>query len=528
MDILIQNGTIIDGTGKASYIGNVAVTDGKITDIGPRVHGNATTIIDATHLIVCPGFIDITNHSDTHWTLFDYPSQESMLKQGITSIIGGSCGTSLAPLIHGSVSAKSVQKWVDISQINVNWLRLQEFFEELKRHHIGVHFGTLVGHGTLRRNILGDAARPANADETQRMAFLLDQALEEHAFGLSLGLTFSHGRPAGDEELIELAKVIASRDRLLTVHLRDEGKDLLPAIAEVLRIARASGARIHIVHFKSLGRESWEQFSRVLQLIRSGREEGLDLTVNTFPYQRTGSLLYALLPASSRDGGKEIILQAIKNPQNRRLVIENVRQMTLHYDKIVIASAKKSKQIAGKTILQLAQHWDMPPEEALLEILSMNDLAVTVFSDTINAKHMEAIYREPYAYFATDGTGYEKPDSADSFSHNLIHPRSFGASAKFLGEIVRDKSLISWENAISKMTLAPALLLRLQNNRGILKKDAPADITVFDPRTIHDVATYEEPFQFPVGIPWVIVEGNVAVRNGELTGTRAGTMLYAL
>ncbi len=528
-DILIQNGAIVDGSGKTPRAGAVAVKDGKITDIGPRVKGSAKTVIDAANLMVSPGFIDITNHSDTHWTLFDYPSQASMLRQGITSVIGGSCGTSLAPLIHGSVTAKSVQKWVDISRINVNWLRMKEFFEELERHRLGVHFGTLVGHGTLRRNIMEDAVRPANIDEIQRMGYLLDQALEEHAFGLSLGLTFSHGRPATDEELIELAKIVAARDRLLTVHLRDEGKDILPAITETLRIARASDARTHIVHFKLLGREAWNQSSRAFQLLRSGREEGLDITVSTFPYQRTGSLLYTLLPPANRDGGKNIILQQIKNPTSRRLVLANLRNLTLHYDVIFIASAKYTPQIAGKSLKELAKNWDMTPEEALLETLLVNDLAVTVFSQTINEKNMEAIYLEPYAYFATDGIGGEIPDIDDNAeAHNLVHPRSFGAAARFLGHMVRDKSLLAWEDAISKMTLAPAMLLRLQGDRGLLKKGAPADITLFDPARIQDVATYQNPFLHPVGIPWVIVDGKVAVANGELTNVRAGTILQAL
>jgi N-acyl-D-amino-acid deacylase len=525
-DILIKNGTIIDGTNTSPKPGNLAVKNGKISAIGAHVTGSAHTTIDASNLFVCPGFIDITNHSDTHWTLFNYPSQASMLKQGITTILGGSCGASLAPLLHGAISAESVQKWVDTSQINVNWLSMKEFLTELDRHHLGVHFGSLVGHGTLRRNILEDAVRPANSNELQRMAFLLEQALSEHAFGLSLGLTFSHGRPATDEELIELAKVVAAHDRLLTVHLRDEGKDLLPAVTEILRITRASGARTHLVHFKSLGRESWEHLSRALQFIQSGREEGLDLTISTFPYTRTGSLLYALLPPASRDGGKKMILQRITDPSQRRVVIENLRSFTLHYEKITIASAKETPQIAGKTIQELAHNWEMVPEEAFLEILAVNDLAVTIFSETIHEKHMATIYLKPFAYFATDGIGYEQLPSEETDDRNLVHPRSFGATAQILGELVRDQALLSWEHAITKMTKAPAELMRL-TDRGVLKKGACADITLIDPAQIKDRATYTDPFQYPLGIPWVLVDGKIAVKNGVLTDTRAGVILRA-
>lgn len=524
-DIIIKNGTIIDGTQQAPYVSTIAVKNKTIAQINSQIAADAKTVIDATGLYVCPGFIDITNHSDTHWTLFDHPSQESMLRQGITTIIGGSCGSSLAPLLHGSISAESIQKWVDTSQINVNWLRMGEFLDEVGRHKLGVHFGSLIGHGTLRRDSMQDVAPPANATEIEQMAFLLDEALKEGAFGLSLGLMFSHGHSATDEELLELGNVVAAHDRILTIHLRDEGKDLLPAVTETLRIARESGARTHIVHFKAIGRESWEHLSRALQLIRKGREEGMDLTVSTFPYKRTGSLLYTLLPSASRNGGKDMILKRITDRTQRRLVVENLRSMTLHFEKLIIASAKNTPHMAGKSVQELAENWEIAPEEALLEVLRVNDLTVTIFSETIHEKNIAAIYLEPYACFATDGIGLEKPDSSQS-NHNLVHPRSFGATAKFLEEFVRNQSLFSWEHAISKMTKIPADLMRL-SDRGVLKKGARADITLINPESIHDEATYTDPFRYPTGIPWVLVDGSIAVENGSLTSKRAGTILRA-
>ncbi|MEK7173574.1 MAG: amidohydrolase family protein [Patescibacteria group bacterium] len=523
MDILIKNGTVIDGNDKKPFPADVGIKNNTISYVGPHLSKNAKVTIDAAGLYVCPGFIDITNHSDTHWTLFNIPSQESMLRQGITSIIGGSCGSSLAPVLHGTVSAESVQKWTDTSEINVNWLSMKEYLEELERHTLGVHYGTLVGHGTLRRNIMEDTVRPANAEEIGRMGYLLDQALTEHAFGLSLGLTFSHGRPATDEELTELAKITAAKDHLLTIHLRDEGKDLLPSITEVLRITRASKVRAHIVHMKAIGRESWEFLTRALQLIRGGREEGLDITISTFPYTRTGSLLYALLPASTRDGGKKRILQRITDPKQRMLTIENLRSISLHYDRIIIASAKNTPHIAGKSIKELAEKSGMDPEEMLLDTLAVNELAVTIFSETINEKNIEAIYLEPHAYFASDGIGYAIPREPDG-QHNLVHPRSFGSTAQFFSEFVKKQSILPWEHAVSKMTKAPAELLRLKN-RGVLKEGNQADIAIIDPEKIKDIATYTNPFQYPEGIPWVIINGKIAVENGEFTDARAGEIL---
>ncbi|PJE64142.1 MAG: hypothetical protein COU90_04705 [Candidatus Ryanbacteria bacterium CG10_big_fil_rev_8_21_14_0_10_43_42] len=526
VDILIKNGVIVDGTGKKSpYKGDVAIHNGKIMGLGTITDTEATQIIDASNLFICPGFIDITNHSDTYWTLLSEPSLESMLRQGITTIVGGSCGSSLTPLIRGNEVLGSVQKWVDISTINTNWLSTEEFLQEVSRHPIGVNFATLIGHGTLRRDVMGDKARSASMPELHSMQRLFAEALDDGALGISFGLAFSHGQPATREELITLAQMAADKKRLVTIHLRDEGKDLLPAVNEAISIARGSNARVHIVHLKSLGKHSWETFTQALNLIRSAREEGVPITANVFPYTKTGSLLYALLPSWAREGGKKQIIERIKNPMEKQNLLQGIKELTLHYDKITIASVRETKPIIGNTIADIGTGWGMSPEETLLKILELNNLSVTIFGDTINQEHVELLYKEPFVVFSTDSFGLSAHSPVE-IKGDLVHPRSFGATAQFLGTYIREKNLISWEEAVFKMTKAPASLLGF-SDKGTIEMGKTADITLINPEIIRDKASYENPFMYPEGISTVIVNGVIAVKNGALTDARAGSVLRA-
>lgn len=521
-DILIKNATILDGTGAKPTMGNIGVHNGIITEMGASTSEKATRVIDATGIYAAPGSIDTTNHSDTHWTIFSMPSQESMLMQGITTIFGGSCGSSLAPFIT-SDDIQTIQKWADISAININWLSMAEFLEELKRHPMGVNFGTLVGHGTLRRDVMKDSAVSASVAEREKMLFLLTRALDEGAFGLSLGLTFSHGRPADDEELIVLARAVAASHKVVTVHMRDEGKNLLPSVSEVLRIARESGARVHIAHMKGVGRETWEYVPRAIELIRKARSEGLVITADVFPYTKTGSLLYALLPSWVRDGGRKAMLAKIADPNEKRKIIESLELATLHYERIVIASAKKDKHLVGRSLLDIASTWSIQPEEALLRVLAVNDFAVTIFGSTLNDEQLLSLYNEPFVHMSTDGVGY---DATALDEKDLAHPRSFGATARFLSTYIRDKQLCTWEEGIRRLTWAPAEVMGIRD-RGRLAKNMRADIVLFDPQALADNATYERPFQHPTGIRWVLVNGKVAVADGAYTREKAGMILQA-
>jgi len=519
-DILIKNGTVIDGKKTPMFKADISIKNGKIALIKAGLRSQAATVIDATGMYVAPGFIDITNHSDTHWTIFSVPSQESLLRQGITTILGGVCGSSLAPLV-ASEHIASIQKWTDTKSVNLNWLSLQEFFEELRRHSLGVNFATLVGHGTLRRDILGDSVRPPDRDELGRMKFLLAGALRDGARGISFGLAFSHGRPAGDEELTQLSQVAADAHSFVSLHLRDEGKDLLPSLTEAIRIVRSSGVSLEIAHFKALGREAWGDLPKALQLIRRAREEGLAIDIDVFPYTKTGSLLYALLPPWARDGGKKGILERLRDLQQRRLLLDHLERATLHYDHVTIASAAQEKSIVGKSITAIASRMNLTPTEALIEILISNELGVTIFGETIQESDMITLIKEPYAMISSDSYGL---DETAALSGDIAHPRSFGATARFLGTYVREQGIVPWEEAVFKLSGAPAEKIGL-TDRGRVESKAAADLVIFDPATIRDNATFENPFQYPSGIAWVLVNGEIAVEKGTYTGKKPGRIL---
>ncbi|HEY4527472.1 MAG TPA: amidohydrolase family protein, partial [Candidatus Paceibacterota bacterium] len=332
--ILIKGGEVLRGR-KFERL-DVGIKDDKIQDVGDLSGAKAELLIDASGKYVAPGFIDLTSHSDTHWTLFAFPGQESLLAQGITTILGGNCGASLAPLVKAE-DIGGISKWADVREININWQSTAEFLRELEKHSLGVNFAALVGHGTLRRGVLGHESRKASREEISKLTFLLEKSLEEGAFGLSTSLAAAHARNTTAEELLSLFREVGRAGGLTKHHLRDEGKNILPAIVELISLGRQSQAKIHFSHFKLLGRQAWELFPETLALIESAREEELHLTLDVFPYARTGSLLYLLLPPWVLEGGLDKILQSLREPSRRQAILEYLKSLTLHYDQMTIA-----------------------------------------------------------------------------------------------------------------------------------------------------------------------------------------------
>ena len=517
---LIKNITIVDGTGAPPFIGDVGIRDELIKYIGKTSRGSADDVIDGTGMYIIPGIIDLTNHSDTHWTLFTSPGQESMLSQGITTIVGGACGSSLAPLA-GPTAIRAIQKWTDIREANINWQSESDFFEELSQHALGTNFGTFVGHGTLRRNISGDDSRPLEKHELESMKLMLQQALDDGALGLSINFGSSHAFKVPQDEFIELAKVVQTSGKLVSVHIRNEGRRLLSSIVEILNIARASGAHMHIAHFKAIGRKAWEDFPKALHMIKKAQEESIPITIDFFPYLRTGSLLYSLLPEWVIEGGKGRILELLQDTEKRDTVLSAIRDLTLHYDNIMIASAQHDPTSVGKTIATLAEETGLTPEEVFVELLIVNQLAVTIFSKTLRSTHLAELAKEPTSLFGSDGVGQSIP----KHQRVLTHPRSFGSAVRFLRRAVVTHKLLSWEDAIAKMTLLPASRIGLDTTRGALRKGYFADMVVLRPDMLEDHATYKDPYQYSSGIEHVFVNGHLAFTKGAPTGDLGGKIL---
>ena len=522
-DILIKNGTIIDGSGEKSFKADVAIKKDKVRKIGRLGRVRARTVINAKRLYITPGFVDIHNHSDGYWTLFTIPSLESMLRQGVTTIIGGNCGSSLAPLARGSMIA-SIQKWADINEVSVNWLSMNEFLNVLEKRKIGVNFGTLVGHATLRRGLIGEEFRKLKPEEMKMMERMLEDALKQGAFGLSTGLAYSHAKIAPIEEIIKLAKVVKKERGIYTSHIRGEAKELVPAIKETLSIAKKAKISTEISHLKAMGKKNWPSFPRVIEMIESASQRSkININFDVYPYTTTGSVLYILLPDWVAEGGKRMLIKRLKDLTIRTKVIKEMQETQAYeYSKVIIAISPVDKTFIGRKITEIAQTQGVSVEEAIINMLVASEGQVITFFETLSENNVKLALKNPLALIGSDGSGYD----IDYYrkKKKLVHPRCFGAFPRVLGKYVREEKLMKWEEAIYKMTNGPAQKIGLKK-RGLLKKGNFADITAFNPKTVIDRATFENPFQYPKGIEYVIINGKIAIDKGKYTGKMAGRVL---
>lgn len=519
-DILIKSGIVLDGAGNALDGVDIGVKNGEIADIGTLNEKYARKTINAHRKYVTPGFIDITNHSDTRLTLFHYPHAASMLMQGVTTMIGGNCGASLAPL-GSHVAIDAIRKWADPSRMNINWATVEEFLRALERFSLGAHFGTLIGFGTLRRGVIADEVRALTLDERDRIKFLLREGMQQGAFGLSLGLAYGHERAAPTEEIIDIASVIGETGGVVKIHLASEGTGLLESMNEAIRISREAGVPVIINHLKAIGKKAWPLFEKGMELLNTANASGADVAFDVYPYNSTGSPLYLLIPGWARRGGFNELFKRMDDKREREHIIASLREQTLHYESIVIGSAARFPALAGKTIATLSKEMRMGPEEIILEIIRANNGRVTIIGRTISEDNTRRAILHDRSVIASDAAAW----SREAVDIDMIpHPRSFGTFPRFWNRFVNELRMFSPEEAIKKMTSRPAEILGIKN-RGILKKGYAADITIFDPLAMKDRATYDNPFQYPAGIEWVIVNGGIAVEDGKLTEKRLGRVV---
>ncbi len=519
-DIIIKNGMILDGTGAREFAGDVGVKEGMITDIGNLNGERAEKVIDAKGHYVAPGFVDIDNHSDTHWQIFLNPDLESLIRQGVTTIVGGNCGSSLAPLVDKSMLS-SIQKWTDIRNLNLNWLSTREFLEEIEQRPLSVNFATLLGHGTLRRGFVHDESRPLRAAELSGMAKMLRHSLREGSLGMSLGLAYVHGRHATEHELSTLASVVGKYGGFCTAHLRNEGKELPEAVSEAITMARSSGVRLHISHLKAVGRRHWEQMDRALYLLEASDSEGVDVSFDIYPYRSTATVLYTILPTWVTDGGKKMMMERLRDKSIRLEAIHDLKEERIDYSSAYISVSSLNKMIMRTNVLDMARSQGKLPEEVIFDVLLASDDRAIVSLDALSEDNIEKGLRHPFSIVSTNGTGYPL---AHAKTGEGVHPRCFGAFPRVLFRYVREKRLLGWEEAIHKMTGKPAQKAGLVK-RGAIAVGNHADIVVINPNEVEDHATSENPYRYPSGIPFVVVNGKLAVDEGEYTGRRSGVVL---
>lgn len=520
LDVLIKNGTIIDGTGKPMFRGDVGIRDGVITQIGDLHNEQAEIEIDATKKFVAPGFIDVNNHSDTYWRIFLDPGLESLMYQGITTIVGGNCGTSLAPLANHEV-IKSIQKWTDMKKVSFNWLSMKEFLSEVDKKNLAVNFASLVGHGTLRRGLVGDEVRDISPDEMKTMKKMLTQAMKEGALGFSTGLVYTHAKLASSREIAELAEIVKKYDGVYTTHIRGESHELIRAVEEAIRIAEVTGVRLQISHLKAMGKKNWPLMEEALNLIETARTSGIDVHFDVYPYTSTGSVLYILLPDWVTEGGRDMLLTRLKDPETRKRVIKEMKESDYDYSKITISISALDKNLNHKKITEIAQAQGKSIEDAIVDVLIASNGQVVTMMEVLSEKNVDKGVINPFSMISSNGSGYNLEHRE---SGEMVHPRNFGSFPRVLASYVRGRSVVGWEEAVRKMSGLPAEKYKIEK-RGIIAKGNHGDIVVFDPHEICDTATVENPYQYSKGIEWVLVNGQLAVKNGLMTQSRAGMVL---
>ena len=519
-DMLIKNGTIIDGSGKPMFRADIGIKEDQIAFIGDLSLEAAPKVIDATGRYVAPGFIDVNNHSDVYWQLLSHPELESMFRQGVTTIIGGNSGSSLAPLVtHDTI--RSIQKWTDVEKISFNWLSMKEFLDELEKKRMTVNFATLVGHGTLRRGVLHDVNRPVKPEDLDDMKHLLKQALKEGAIGFSTGLRYTHAKGATASEIMDLTEVAADFGGVYSTYLRNESDELIESVEEAIHTAEETKVGLHISHLKASGKRNWHLFEGALNCIEAAASGGLPISFDVYPYTTTGSVLYTFLPDWVTEGGRKVMLRQLRDVRVRNKVVEDMRRGGLDYTSLMVLSSSLSKMMPRRYIIDIAAMQKKSPEETIIDVLLASDGRAIVSIESISDHNMRHGIQHPFSIISSNGSGY-------SIDHKetgeQVHPRNFGAFPRVLGRYVRQEKLLSWEEAIHKMTGKPAQVFHIKK-RGRLQEGYFADIVVFDPEQVIDIATAANPYQYPLGIHEVIVNGESVLLSGRFSGIRPGRVL---
>lgn len=528
-DILIRNGRVVDGTGNPWVYADVGVIGDRISFVGPApAHATAKRMIDAKGLIVGPGFIDMLDQSE--WNLLIDKQAVSKLTQGITSGITGE-GGSIAPQNDQTIADR--RDFLEHYHLTVDWRDLDGYFRRLEKQGSGINLSTYVGATQVRRYVLGSVDRAPTDAELARMQELVEQAMRQGAMGLSTSLIYAPASYAKTDELIALAKVASKYRGIYASHIRNEGDHEMEALDEAFRIGREAGIPVEIWHLKVSGRQNWGKMPGVIAAIESARASGLDVTANQYSYIASGTSLGATISPKYHEGGSEAFVQRLQNPQVRAAIrqelsgasgsLENMWRGTGGPQGILIASVLDPalRRYEGRTIAQIATDEHKEPLDALLDLVIAGKDHVGAVYFTMSEDDVKFAMQQGFVSVGTDSgaVNFEGP-----LSETKVHPRAYGTFTRILGRYVRDQHLLSLEQAIRKFTSLPAQRVGLRD-RGILRTGAFADITIFDPAIVNDLATFEDPHRPSIGIEYVIVNGVVSLEHGKVTGRLGGRPL---
>lgn len=539
-DIAIRNGRVLDGTGAPERRVDVAIRGDRIVAIGEPVDADVTW--DASGKAVAPGFIDIHSHGDL---ILAWPSDgrlaliEGRIAQGICTEVIGNCGLGAAPVFgHGPELLPQIHNWMSPGGFDWSWRDLASYFEHLEALGLPVNVAALVPHGALR---LGAAhLTPGDTDETTRRTMIteLERALDQGAFGLSTGLIYPPGMYTTTDELVGLARRLSRNARLFTSHVRGSSETLLHAVGELIAIGRRAEARVHHSHVEAVGRAHWFKLARILEMEDEARADGVRLSSDMFPYDVAATMMLAIYPPWSLEGGLPKLIQRLKDDEIREHIRRDIENfvpewppwqeggwphnlvMAVGWDRIRVSSvgSRANEDTEGLSLAELAERRRTSPFDAVSDLMIEENGNVGQFVlDITGEDGLRELVRRPDIAFITDANDYGK---------GKPHPAAYGSFARVLGRYVRNESLLSLPEAIRRMTSLPAETIGLED-RGRLEPGAFADIVVFDPDTIGDDATLDEPRQKASGVEAVLVNGTLVYEHGKLTGKLPGSPLRA-
>jgi len=528
-DLLIKNGHLIDGTGNPYYRADIGIINGQINcirkDIDPK---GAQRVIRADCLIVSPGFFDTHSHDDLY--LLINPTCDEKILQGVTTTVIGNCGFSPAPMSEDyRADIKDALRVMGGQHIPKEDLEIQSFDDFLRKLEVikpGINVLPLVGHSTVRIAVLGSANRAPTDSELKRMKELVANAMEEGAFGMSTGLIYAPGNYAKTDEIIELSKVISKFNVIYVSHIRSEGDLLIPAMAEAIMIGEEANVPVNISHHKVIGKNNWGKSQETLKMMVEARARGVELTCDQYPYRAGSTFLAALLPPSILADGPEVFSQKLKDSKIREEAIAEIEKggevqwenliKGAGFDNIIIAMSSNHHDYIGKSIAGIAEIENKSPYDVIFDLVVEEKRGTVAILFMMDDEDIQRIMRSPFTMIGTDGI--------PGFGVSKVHPRLTGTFPRVLGRYVREEGVLSLEEAIRKMTSLPAQTFRVRQ-KGLLMEGFDADIVIFNPKTIIEKSTYEDPQRKPEGINYVLVNGEIAVENGEVTGATSGKVL---
>ncbi|HLG94860.1 MAG TPA: D-aminoacylase [Bryobacteraceae bacterium] len=498
-DAIVKNAKVVDGTGAPWFYADIGINGDSIAAIGLLRDATAAVEIDARGLIAAPGFIDVHSHGDRG--IFATPTAENYLREGVTTFIGGPDGSSEVPL--------------------------RPFLKRVAAAKPAINFGSMVGQGSIRAKVMGTVNRKATPQEIEQQKELARQAMLDGAFGLSTGLFYVPGNFTPTEEVIEIAKVAGAMGGYHSSHMREEASHVLDSVRETIRIGEEGHLPTQITHHKIIGKENWGKSVETLKLVEAARARGVDVTLDQYPYTASSTSLNSLFPRWSLEGGRSAVLERLNAPDQRARIKAGIVEAIQHDrgagdpKNVVISNCPFDASLAGKNLAQITQvrgvdaSIENAAETAILLEQKGNCGAIY---HAISEEDVVRIMRYPFTMIASDG-------DIPVFGQAAPHPRSYGTFARVLGAYVREQHVLTLEEGVRRMSSLPAQRLKVWD-RGILRPGFKADIVVFDPATIADKATFENPHQYSAGVQDAIVNGKLVLRDGKLTGERAGRILY--